>query len=196
MRRVDHYKSLIRTYALPLYYKYIPPTFSLSFVKYFWNKQRTMVTKYSLSGLFVILILVHCITDEVNGVSPVPGKKVTTAFGVKGSMWALGYHTGADYACPIGTKVVATKDGVVKNLNWGAGLGTHVIIESKESSGKVIQHVYAHLSKKTVKAGDKVKAGQEIAKSGNTGQSTGPHVHYAERVSPFAYANHRKPQFS
>ena len=132
----------------------------------------------------------------MTSVNPVPGRKVTTAFGVKGSQWSLGYHTGADYACPIGTRVVATKDGVVKDLDWGAGLGTHVIIESKDSNGSPIRHVYAHLSKKLVKAGDKVTAGQEIAKSGNTGQSTGPHVHYAERVSPFAYANHRKPQFS
>ena len=107
-----------------------------------------MVARSTFSGLFILLVLVHCIIEQVNGVSPVPGKKVTTAYGVKGSAWTLGYHTGADYACPIGTKVVATKDGVVKNLNWGAGLGTHVIIESKESSGKVVQHVYAHLSKK------------------------------------------------
>jgi hypothetical protein len=40
-----------------------------------------MVTKYGASGLFIILVLVHCITVQVNGVSPVPGKKVTTAYG-------------------------------------------------------------------------------------------------------------------
>ncbi|CAF1193503.1 unnamed protein product [Adineta steineri] len=157
-----------------------------------------MAITQNLSVLFIVIVVIFidCIVHQVNCVSPVPGKKITTAYGVKGSIWVLGYHVGADYACPIGTKVVATKDGTVKNLNWGAGLGIHVIIETKDTNGKLVQHVYAHLSKKLVKAGDKVKAGQEIAKSGNTGQSTGPHVHYAERVSPFAYANHRKPLFN
>ncbi|CAF1018295.1 unnamed protein product [Rotaria sp. Silwood1] len=147
-------------------------------------------------NIFIVVVLIHFIVYQANSVSPVPGRKVTTAYGVKGKLWVLGYHTGADYACPIGTKVVATRDGVVKNINWGAGLGIHIIIESKDANGKSVRHLYAHLSKKLVKAGDKVKAGQEIAKSGNTGQVTGPHLHYAERVSPFAYANHRKPQYN
>ncbi|CAF1105479.1 unnamed protein product [Rotaria sordida] len=131
----------------------------------------------------------------VNCVSPAPGRAVTTPFGKKGS-WSAGYHTGADYACPTGTKVVAAKAGVVKSGNWGAAYGTHIIIESKDAAGKVIRHLYAHLSKKMVSVGAKVKAGQQIAKSGNTGRSTGPHLHYEERVSPFGYSNHRKPQFN
>ncbi|CAF3985478.1 unnamed protein product, partial [Rotaria sp. Silwood1] len=100
------------------------------------------------------------------------------------------------YACPIGTKVVATRAGIVKAGNWGDAYGTHIIIESKDAAGKVIRHLYAHLSQKMVSVGASVKAEQQIAKSGNTGRSTGPHLHYEERVSPFAYANHRNTQFN
>lgn len=122
---------------------------------------------------------------------PVPGKPVTTPFGKPGS-WAAGYHTGDDYACPTGTSVRATASGTVKDVNWGGDYGTHVVIESPDK----VRQLYAHLSKKLVKVGQNVKAGEEIAKSGNTGRSTGPHLHYEERVSPYAYRNHRKPQLN
>ncbi|CAF1553101.1 unnamed protein product [Adineta steineri] len=154
-----------------------------------------MIRINSLSCVFMLVIVIHYIIIQVHSVSPAPGKKITTPFGKKGS-WAAGYHTGADYACPIGTKVVATRAGVVKNANWGSAYGTHIIIESKDTNGKTIQHLYAHLSNKLVKIGANVKAGQEIGKSGNTGRSTGPHLHYEERVSPFAYKNHRSPKFN
>ena len=143
----------------------------------------------------VVVVVVCCMIDEINGVSPAPGKSVTTPFGKKGS-WVAGYHTGADYACAIGSKVVTTRGGVVKSANWGAAYGTHIVVESKDANGKTIQHLYAHLSKKVVSVGASVKGGQEIGKSGNTGRSTGPHLHYEERVSPFGYSNHRKPQFN
>lgn len=142
-----------------------------------------------------ISILLYCLLQCVDGVSPVPGKKITTPFGKKGG-WTAGYHTGDDYACPVGTKVVATRAGVVKSDSWGAAYGVHIIIESKELKGKTIRHLYAHLSRKSVKSGDHVKVGQQIGKSGNTGRTTGPHVHYEERVSPYGYTNHRKPRFN
>ena len=56
-------------------------------------------------------------------------------------MWTLGYPTGADYVCPINTKVVATRDGVVHALTWGTGSGIHVIIESKDVNDEPIRHV-------------------------------------------------------
>ncbi|CAF3759725.1 unnamed protein product [Rotaria sp. Silwood1] len=106
--------------------------------------------------------------------------------------WAAGYHTGADYACPIGTSVRATVSDTVKNVNWGADYGIHIVIESSEK----VRQLYAHLSQELVNVGQKVKAGDVIAKSGNTGRSTGPHLHYEERVSPYGYYNHRKPQLN
>lgn len=154
-----------------------------------------MTNIYALSGFCILAVFLHSVTDQVNGVSPVPGKKITTPFGKKGS-WAAGYHTGDDYACSVGTKVIATTAGIVKSGSWGAAYGTHIIIETKFPKGKTVRHLYAHLSSKLVKTGAHVKAGQQIGKSGNTGRTTGPHVHYEERVSPYGYMNHRKPQFN
>ncbi|CAF1200388.1 unnamed protein product [Didymodactylos carnosus] len=136
----------------------------------------------------IFLLFALFLQSAVYAHIPVPGKTVTTPFGKKGS-WAAGYHTGDDYACPTGTRVVAAASGTVKDVNWGAAYGIHVVIESSDK----VRHLYGHLSKKSVKPGQQIKAGQEIGKSGNTGRSTGPHLHYEERVSPYAYANHRKP---
>jgi murein DD-endopeptidase MepM/ murein hydrolase activator NlpD len=141
------------------------------------------------SHLPFFLLLVLCVMSFAH--LPVPGKPVTTPFGKAGS-WAAGYHTGDDYACPTGTSVRATASGVVKDLNWGADYGIHIVIESPDK----VRELYAHLSKKLVKVGQTVKAGEEIAKSGNTGRSTGPHLHYEERVASYKYANHRKPQLN
>ncbi|CAF2059081.1 unnamed protein product [Rotaria magnacalcarata] len=138
-----------------------------------------------LCFLFLILGAV------VLGHLPIPGRSVTTPFGKPGS-WAAGYHTGADYACPIGTSVHATASGKVITANWGAAYGTHIVIESSDK----VRQLYAHLSQKLVSVGKNVKAGDVIAKSGNTGRSTGPHLHYEERVSPYGYNNHRKPQLN
>lgn len=122
---------------------------------------------------------------------PIPGRSITTPFGKKGS-WAAGYHTGDDYACPVGTNVRATASGKVISANWGAAYGTHIVIESPDK----VRQLYAHLSQKLVSVGKNVKAGDVIAKSGNTGRTTGPHLHYEERVSPYGYNNHRKPRLN
>jgi murein DD-endopeptidase MepM/ murein hydrolase activator NlpD len=149
----------------------------------------------SSSWIMTILCLYCLVIDQTHSTSPVPSKVVTTAFGVKGS-WAAGYHTGVDYACPIGSKVVATRSGTVVAGDWGSAYGKHVILQSNDANGRVIRHLYAHLNSKAVSIGATVKAGQEIGKSGNTGRVTGPHLHYEERISPFAYKNHRKPLFN
>lgn len=123
---------------------------------------------------------------------PLLGYSITTPFGKAGTIWMAGYHTGVDYACPTGTSVRATSSGVVKDANWGSAYGTHIVIESTDK----VRELYAHLSQKLVSIGQTVKAGDIIAKSGNTGQSSGPHLHYEERVSPYGYYDHRKPQLN
>jgi murein DD-endopeptidase MepM/ murein hydrolase activator NlpD len=104
--------------------------------------------------------------------SPIAGKTPSTKYKQVGRWWSKGFHTGVDYAVPVGTDVLAVADGEITNANWGKSYGVQIV--QKLDGGWFI---YAHLSKALVKPGDKVKAGQVIAKSGNTGNSTGPHLH-------------------
>jgi murein DD-endopeptidase MepM/ murein hydrolase activator NlpD len=92
-------------------------------------------------------------------------------------MWSKGYHTGVDFAVKTGTEVLAVADGKVANANWGQAYGTQ-IVEALEDGTFFI---YAHLSKSLVKPGDKISKGQVIGKSGNTGNSSGPHLHVEQR---------------
>ena len=107
---------------------------------------------------------------------PIKNAKITTPYGKKGKMWSRGYHTGIDVACPVGTDIIAVADGTIEKANWGASYGTQLV--QKVDGGWVI---YAHLSKTLVKPGDKVVKGQHIAESGNTGNSSGPHLHFEQR---------------
>jgi murein DD-endopeptidase MepM/ murein hydrolase activator NlpD len=107
---------------------------------------------------------------------PIAGGKITTAYGKKGKMWSKGYHTGVDFACKVGTDIIAVADGKIEKASWGASYGVQLV--QKVEGGWVI---YAHLSKALVKPGDKVVAGQHIGESGNTGNSSGPHLHFEMR---------------
>jgi murein DD-endopeptidase MepM/ murein hydrolase activator NlpD len=117
-------------------------------------------------------------------VDPVKNYKLTASFAQNGGMWAS-KHSGQDFAVPIGTNVVAAHGGtVVKAGGNGAGdgpaYGNAVVI--KHGNGTYSQ--YAHLSKINVKIGQVVATGQSIAKSGNTGNSSGPHLHFEIRTTP------------
>lgn len=122
-------------------------------------------------------------------VNPVPGKKITSAYRIPGKHWSCGYHTGVDYAAPTGTPVVAAKFGKVleakDGVSFGPSYGLAVIIDH----GQGVRAVYGHLSKINVKAGDKVGAGDKIGEIGSTGNSTGPHLHFEARITPWRYAN-------
>ena len=86
-------------------------------------------------------------------------------------------HTGVDISVPTGTPVVATMAGRVIYSGWSnVGYGYLVVIQNGD-----YQTYYAHNSQLLVQPGDVVQAGQTIALSGNTGNSTGPHVHYEVR---------------
>lgn len=88
------------------------------------------------------------------------------------------FHEGMDFACDIGTPVYATGDGRVTSAEWHSGYGNK--IEITHGYGYLTR--YAHLSGFNVKAGQEVKRGDLIGYSGNTGKSTGPHVHYEVRL--------------
>jgi murein DD-endopeptidase MepM/ murein hydrolase activator NlpD len=107
---------------------------------------------------------------------PIKGGKITTPYKKRGKHWSKGYHTGVDFAVPVGTPVLAVADGVVEKATWGASYGVQVVQRVKQ--GWVI---YAHLSAAAVTPGQVLKAGQVLGKSGNTGNSTGAHLHFEYR---------------
>lgn len=89
-------------------------------------------------------------------------------------------HKGVDFSLPPGTPVIAPADGVVEKVAYqGGGAGRYVVMRH----GREYQTVYMHLSKPLVRAGQTVKKGERIALSGNTGISTGPHLHYEFHIN-------------
>lgn len=88
-------------------------------------------------------------------------------------------HNGTDYGVKTGTPIYAPADGVVIKSTYQRAAGKYLVIQHRGSYSTV----YMHLSKLLVKAGEKVKQNQRIALSGNTGRSTGPHLHYELRIN-------------
>ena len=111
---------------------------------------------------------------------PIKDGKITCAYRKAGKRWSKGYHSGCDFAVKSGTEVLAVADGTVANANWGKSYGTQIV----EDLGDGTFFIYAHLSKSLVKPGDKISKGQVIGKSGNTGNSSGPHLHVELRNGP------------
>ncbi|KRV50525.1 peptidase [Wenjunlia vitaminophila] len=105
---------------------------------------------------------------------------VGTPYGVPGSSWASGHHTGMDFPVPVGTSVRAMSHGTVVSAGWGGAYGYQVVL--RHADGMYSQ--YAHLSSLTVSEGQQVGAGQQIGRSGTTGNSTGPHLHFEVRTGP------------
>lgn len=88
-------------------------------------------------------------------------------------------HNGVDFKASVGTPVYAPADGVVSFAGYQRAAGYYVIVRHINNYSTV----YMHLSKYEVKRGQKVTAGQLIARSGNTGRTTGPHLHYEVRIN-------------
>lgn len=114
-------------------------------------------------------------------IPPVNRGYLTSSFGTRSDPFTgkRRMHHGQDFGVLTGTPVYAPADGVVKSRNGKTGYGNTVILDH----GYGIKTVYAHLSRYVVKPGSEVKRGDLIAYSGNTGRSTGPHLHYEVRVN-------------
>ncbi|BDM82823.1 hypothetical protein AM10699_56840 (plasmid) [Acaryochloris marina MBIC10699] len=117
------------------------------------------------------------IQPEGNGIAtgdfgnPNPGYPVTSRFGHR----SLGWHGGIDLGTPVGTPVNASDGGIVEEIGYQAGgYGNYVIINHKNGYSTL----YAHLSEAQVRVNQKVTKNTPIALSGNTGRSTGPHLHF------------------
>ncbi|MGX1884577.1 M23 family metallopeptidase [Streptomyces sp. NPDC055287] len=115
---------------------------------------------------------------------PVKHYSLSATYGKGGGMWAS-KHSGQDFAVPVGTPVDAVHGGTVVKAGPNGGgdgpaYGNAIVV--KHANGTYSQ--YAHLSKIQVTPGETVKTGERIALSGNTGNSSGPHLHFEIRTTP------------
>lgn len=113
--------------------------------------------------------------------TPINGARLTSNFGMRNHP-VLGYtrmHTGVDFGAPIGTPILAAGDGVVTRVGAMGGYGNTVDIDHDTTWSTR----YAHISRFAagLQVGDRVRQGDVIAYVGNTGRSTGPHLHYEIR---------------
>lgn len=117
---------------------------------------------------------------SVPSLRPIKDISFTSGFGVRSDPFrgTAAMHAGVDMPGPVGTPIYATADGVVGRAQWANGYGNLVELEH----GKGIQTRYGHLSQILVRAGQRVRRGDLIAKMGSTGRSTGPHLHYEVRL--------------
>ncbi|MFJ9730202.1 M23 family metallopeptidase [Streptomyces sp. NPDC101171] len=106
---------------------------------------------------------------------PVAQKGLSAYFGQAGVNW-MSVHTGIDFPVSYGTTVMAATDGVV-STKWNSAYGNMMIVTAKDGT----ETWYCHLSSYRVASGTEVKAGQPVAYSGNSGNSTGPHLHFEVR---------------
>ena len=117
-------------------------------------------------------------------IKPISGGVLTSSYGRRNAptAGASTNHQGTDWATPVGTAVVASSGGTVTRAGWASGYGYVVYIQHE--GGRETR--YAHLSRVLVSVGEQVEQGERIALSGNTGRSTGPHLHFEIRINGVA----------
>jgi len=113
---------------------------------------------------------------HIPSIRPVAGGFLNSSFGYRQDPIdaVRRFHQGQDFSVPTGTPIFAPADGVVKRAYYIGGFGNHIKLD--HSSG--YSTTFAHLSKIFVRHGQKVKRGDVIGETGNTGRSTAPHLHY------------------
>lgn len=149
------------------------------------EKSREILSETVITQANAKVIEVGTITPPTF-IKPISGGYMSSGYGPR---WGS-VHRAVDWACSTGTSVMASSGGTVVQAGWYGSYGYCVTI----SHGNGIQTRYAHLSKVLVSNGEYVKQGQVIGRSGNTGNSTGPHLHFevivgGTRVNPFTYLN-------
>jgi murein DD-endopeptidase MepM/ murein hydrolase activator NlpD len=124
---------------------------------------------------------------------------ITTRYRVKGPQWALGYHTGEDHACPVGSLALATSWGEVVYASgrpggmvtsWGPSYGLHIIVRTRDGR---FDYMHAHLSRVLHGPGTQVAPGMVLGYVGSTGNSTGPHTHFEARPAGGRYGSDVHP---
>jgi len=132
----------------------------------------------TLLGIVAVIILTATsLAQNVPSISPIQNFKGATAeFGPRMHpvLQVQRDHQGLDFFVPAGTPVLATADGKVIQADTVGNFGIVIRIENSRS----IRTFFAHLADFTVQAGQRVQKGEFIGHSGNTGLSSGPHLHY------------------
>lgn len=111
---------------------------------------------------------------------PLTYSKTNSGFGMRGSRW----HYGIDLDLEVGDPVMACFDGIVRLVQYNSGgYGYYILVRHYNG----FETLYAHLSRQDVKVGQTVKAGEVIGLGGNTGRSSGPHLHFEVRYAGNAF---------
>lgn len=148
---------------------FVPLDHSVPFEAHLEALESTLNHYDSLSGL----------ARKMPFANPIPGAKISSRFGYRKDPFngRSAMHSGMDFKAPRGTPVRATGDGVIVRAGRKGGYGK--VVEVQHKNGLITR--YAHLSRISVKNGQRVNVGQVIGKVGSTGRSTGPHLHYEVR---------------
>lgn len=140
-----------------------------------WDSRK--INPYNIDGAKFNDTISLPLYDTVNGYHwafPIKNAAITSPFGMRSIRW----HYGTDLDLNIGDTVVAAFDGIVRITQYDRqGYGHYVVLRHYNG----LETLYGHLSAYKVKVGDLVKAGDLIGLGGNTGRSTGPHLHYEVR---------------
>jgi murein DD-endopeptidase MepM/ murein hydrolase activator NlpD len=117
---------------------------------------------------------------QASWVTPVTGYTLGAGYAQVGKHWAH-THSGQDFVVNSGTTVRAAHSGTVVTAGWGGAYGNNIVIKH----GSHLYTQYGHLSKIGVHVGEHVNTAQTIGLSGSTGNSTGPHLHFEVRTTPY-----------
>lgn len=130
----------------------------------------------------------HKVPKGLPGIRPVAATHpISVEYGVRGD-WAAGFHTGIDYACPVGTIVRMPRRAKVTFVGWndkyGRDYGLHVVAEIEG-----VEMLFAHLSRERVRVGQVVPRGHMLGRSGDSGRTFGAHLHFETRHAPYRYGD-------
>ena len=142
------------------------------------NSQKIVANENLESSLNEMDLDVENLKNAYSFINPITGI-VSSKFGSRESEYqkVTGYHTGVDVAAEEGTIIKASMEGIVELVSSEGDYGNHINIRNNN-----VSTLYAHCSKIFVKEGQIVGQGQEIGAVGNTGNSTGPHLHFEIRI--------------
>lgn len=111
--------------------------------------------------------------------------------------WALGYHTGVDFAAQAGAPVSAAVEGTVVRAGQNGAFGNQVVVEHRSpgqgGQSETVYTSYAHLQSIDVRVGDRVEAGTVLGAVGSTGRANGPHLHFEAGTSADTFSSHIDP---